>query len=72
MTTSGASTSTTREFTCEMRHYLEEFLWLRGGGVSEQDAADRIGLHLNTVKRYFAFAADAHVAPFDTYTFSVG
>jgi hypothetical protein len=55
-----------------MRYLLEEYLWLVGGGVREEEAAARVGLSLASVQRYFYFAGSEHIDPFDTYLDNVG
>ena len=72
MSSTSASTSTTRELTPQMRYLLEEYLWLVGGGVREEEAAARVGLSLASVQRYFYFAGSEHIDPFDTYLDNVG
>lgn len=72
MSSASASTSTTRELTPKMRYLLEEYLWLVGGGVNQEEAAGRVGLSPATVERYFYFAAGEHIDPFDTYLLNVG
>jgi hypothetical protein len=72
MSAASASTSTTREITPHVRYLLEEYLWLVGGGVNQEEAAERVGLSLATVQRYLYFAADEHIDPFDTYLDNVG